>query len=826
MNYDIVIESHQKFIDDILNNHYGESKHFFEWVDSRSLSSKRFKKRILVVSEYRIFSIKIGKMSTSLNKNIKYLDISDIIVVEDTIEIRQKATSVAKNGDQTGILIRSQHMDSLQKILKLLREKIRNITHNYPPSQQLKINSPDSYLLPLEPLKVGICDHFIETYKAQSNYRNAAPSSEVIRLVEKYNNDNVIDFDLSKCPGLENKNDLSFSIEIVLLSLSYNCYFNSIIINGSSQKNIIQTAGEVLKTNCFIKKISISGLKEDEQSLAGLGHSLGVNGFNTLQVLDLHSNNINQQSFSVFAEGLEFLQHPLKYLNLSDCNLNSRSIELLFQSLYRNPKMSQHIEYINVSNSKFDEPGSNSLVNWLQKVKDNNSIKYLYLSNCNINLITIGAQLRFFSNIKVLDISNNRLERTEIEELISFIKSSKGLESLDISNCSLNHDYFLYICNTFNKNENIKKFCLNVSNNQIIKNPSTFVSAVEFLNSVHTLNISNIPIGYKTLIRVIDSIRIYCKELNTLILDSTFAGTHTDKEGFDFINEVKQLLDETKGLKGLSMAGGDSFIQLKYLVPLMGYLANSNSTLEQLNISNNHLGDLLAPYLANLFEKNSTLKSIQIDRNNFTINTYQTILLGIQNNHTLVNIPFPTIDFEKILLSLSTPAKKTQLFNILSKIERILEENGQWGVKDPHYCPTPTGSGSTFTIAGGSNNNNPYSSSSRSLEYNKIRSSTGSHSSNTNYQYNQQDQYDYSQQSEGHYDADGQYIPPPPATATTSYEDYDYYNNNYNQSLSVKQNANRATISPTYRAGGSNGLVNAISEINFEDQRKSSIKKI
>ncbi|KAN0029145.1 hypothetical protein ACTFIV_011020 [Dictyostelium citrinum] len=724
MNYEIVLDEHQKFVEENLKNFYGEKKRFLEWMDSRSLTSKRFKKRLIVIGEYRILSVKKGKVSISLNKNIHFYDIADIIVVEDTIEIRQK--QVIK-GDQIGILIKSKQKESLQMILKLLREKIRDITHGFPSTNQLRINANESYLLPIEEKVIGIADNFIETYKAQSSYKNSEPSTEVIRLVEKYVQDCCREFDLSKCPGFEGKSELNFQIDTVISSLNYNGYFNSIIINGNScsgvsgsagvsQRGLIEKVGELLSSNCCVRKISIYNCKDEDQSLLSIGTSLIGNQFNLLQVIDLHSNHINQSTFQTFADGIETMtHHSLRYLNLSDCNLSSRSIEILFNSFCKNSKISTTLEYLNLSGSKFDDVGSSSFTSWLAKIKHDNALKFLYLANCNLNLIVIGAQLRNLPLLRVLDMSNNRLERTEIEELIAFIKNSRALESLAISNCSLNHDYFLYICNTLNKNEYIKYLDLNVSHNQISKSPSIFVSALEFLTMVNSLNLSHIPITYKTLVRVVDSIRIYCKNIRELILDACFPHSNDKShDGIEFINELKQFLRERESLKSLSIGGDNSnFLSPKLVIPLVEYLTNENGTLEQLNIQYSHLGDSVIPYIANLFERNSTLKSLSLDRNSFTINSFQTLLLSLQNNHTLLNIPFPSYDFEKILITLPTSQKKSLLFNLLYRIQSILEENGSWRIHDPHFYPVPTSlnntsgaSGSNLQLLGGNSCSN------------------------------------------------------------------------------------------------------------------------
>eukprot|EP01132_Coremiostelium_polycephalum_P007911 gene7911-9737_t len=669
----------QGFAEDQLKLYHGEQIKFIEWVDSRSLTSKRFKKRIIVLGNYRILSIKKGKLSTSLNKDICIYDIHEIIVVEDTIEIRQKQTN-PKTGDQVGILIRTQK-ETIQTFIQTIREIHRKISHNFPESQQLKLNIPADYLLKLPEKIVGIADGFIEVYKAQCNYRNTPHSTELCRLVEKYVHDGITDFDLSKCPGVEGKSELNFNIETILISLKYNTYFQSISLNSVSQKNIMSAVGDIISTNCYIKKLAISGIT-DEQTYATIGHGMIQNLYNSIQVLDLSHNNIIQSTMGIFCEGLESLRHPLKYINLSHCSLHSRSIEIFFQALSVNTTMSTTIEYINLSHSKFEDIGSSTCSAWITKIKEK-----FYLGSCMLNLLMLGPQLKLLTDLKTLDLGNNRLERAEIDEILSILSTSRGLENFTLNNVNLSTENVLYMCNTISKNIKLKEISLFIPNNSIGKVVNTLVTSFKYLSTLHSLDVSNNGLGFKGLSRLLDALekneRIY-----SLKLDNNFVGPYN--EGIEFINELKSFISKKPSLKKLSIVGGSQTINDKLMGQFLEYLAFKNATLEQLNISSNLLGDQTVPFVADLLEHNPAIKSLEFDRNSFTINAFQSILLSIQNNHSLVNLQFPSHDFERSL-SMLPPHRKPQLFTIFHKIQNILQENGNWVVPDENDYPTPAG---------------------------------------------------------------------------------------------------------------------------------------
>ncbi|EGG19569.1 leucine-rich repeat-containing protein [Cavenderia fasciculata] len=511
------------FANEQLSHSYGDTCRLIEWVDSRSLKSKNIKKRVIVMGTYRILSIKRGKLGLSLNHEIHFYDLNEIVVTEGCVELR------ARNQQRFGIIIRSS-TESLQKLVYHIRNTHRYMTHSFPSElRTLKLNgSAVDTLTPLPEKVIGPADGFSEVYKGLCNYKKSPPSTEVCRLVTRYYADRITDFDLNKCPGIEGKGEMG-------------------------------------------------------------------------------------------------------------------SVEHLFQALENNLVMSSAIEYLNLSTSKFEDVGSSVCGRWIYKVQNNYSLRRLYLSSCQLHLIYLGSYLKQLCDIKTMDLSKNKLEKAEIEEINSLLSRSNGLEVFNLSGCNINNEEY-----SLRRNENIK----------ILK------------------------------------------------LDANFSGS--PNEGIEFISEVKSFLSTKKSLTTLSLAGCQSnHLTQALLKPLFMYLEQEENSLECLNIGSNMLGDLASVDIANMLEKNDRLKSLEVDNNLFTINAYQTIMLALQNNRSLVNFSFPSVDFERAISMLPTN-KKCLLFSVIHKIQAILEENGLWYEHSEHYYPTPTKQ--TFrpvTVHGGVSNSNP-----------------------------------------------------------------------------------------------------------------------
>jgi hypothetical protein len=72
--------------------------------------------------------------------------------------------------------------------------------------------------------------------------------------------------------------------------------------------------------------------------------------------------------------------------------------------------------------------------------------------------VTLGPLLRTFVELRVLDISNNKLDKPEVlAELKTFIECSSDLKELNISGCSLSPEFLEEILTQVWKKKEKKK---------------------------------------------------------------------------------------------------------------------------------------------------------------------------------------------------------------------------------------------------------------------------------------------------------------------------------------------------------------------------------
>ncbi len=74
------------------------------------------------------------------------------------------------------------------------------------------------------PIVFASAHGFLDAYRAYCCYYDCEPSIEFIHHVERTMLQASFELDLTSCPGIEAKSDLSFSLVPVMAALKYNTY--------------------------------------------------------------------------------------------------------------------------------------------------------------------------------------------------------------------------------------------------------------------------------------------------------------------------------------------------------------------------------------------------------------------------------------------------------------------------------------------------------------------------------------------------------------------------------------------------------------------------
>jgi len=116
------------------------------------------------------------------------------------------------------------------------------------------------------------------------------------------------------------------------------------------------------------------------------------------------------------------------------------------------------------------------------------------------------------------------------------------------------------------------------------------------------------------------------------------------------------------------------------LVELLLSLLN-NSSLENLNLTDNQGGDRIAETLSKVFQHNNTLNTVYWDANDTTLAGLKSIKLGLQRNKSITQMPLPLRDISAILKT--TNIDHNQVIQIITEIQNRIYTNAS-------APPTPT----------------------------------------------------------------------------------------------------------------------------------------
>eukprot|EP01132_Coremiostelium_polycephalum_P004896 gene4896-6105_t len=665
-------EIEQKFIEDslgVVGGLFGEEIIHTVWVDanrSPTSAASTFNKRLVVVGRYKVISIKKGAFGKSVELEFHLYNISEITQeTDEIINIRYQNT---ETNEQLGITIKCP-VEKQQHLIRAIRTSYRKITCGFSDQNLFKLNLPESKILEYEtPLVMTPANGFIDSYIAHSYFYKTVSTLDFVRYIEALVQNDTLELDFTQCAGIDPTSELAFNLFTAITSLRHNTYFKSINLSGLPHANIVSAVGMCLETNKSLTKLTLSNLRI-EQSFQPIANGLNKNPDNVIQALDLSKNTISYPVMVTLCDCFSKYSHGLVSLNLSTCDLQPKTVSILFESFERNFGMSLTLKYLNLSNNKFADIGSQSLASWLSKIKGHHSLENLVLSNCALNFTIMGPPLRVV-DIPKLDLSLNRIDRAASKILGSEVMDSvSALRELNLSGCQLYSESLEDIFVSFNRNRKISNFCINLSNNNLGAREATVLSkSISGCRYLQSLDISNNKLNCRSIMELLNSI----KNIDRFNLTDLNIGNNYFTNGPDgdlLCTQISQLITNFPTIRSVNISGG-KYPLGKSLTPLLETLV-TNKSLKELDISDNALTDSMASFIAEMLRNNSTLIYINLDYNHFGVSGWASIAqpLLFDINRTLNHMIF-----SKTLASAYTSTMVTnflhQSFGALSKDKR------------------------------------------------------------------------------------------------------------------------------------------------------------
>eukprot|EP00012_Vannella_robusta_P001461 CAMPEP_0206189116 /NCGR_PEP_ID=MMETSP0166-20121206/3987_1 /ASSEMBLY_ACC=CAM_ASM_000260 /TAXON_ID=95228 /ORGANISM="Vannella robusta, Strain DIVA3 518/3/11/1/6" /LENGTH=703 /DNA_ID=CAMNT_0053604991 /DNA_START=429 /DNA_END=2540 /DNA_ORIENTATION=+ len=529
------------------------------------------------------------------------------------------------------------------KLIKTLREAYYELTAGSPCDINLYV--PEELILDLE------CDieipqsaqRFKILYFALCSFYSITPSSDAVHYIETLFKEENIEVNLQECPGMEAESSF-FDVRPFIQCLGMNTYFRSVIVNDIQDPSVIPELCAMLQKNTSLTRLQISNVTKNTNKLDRLGNAFESTTRNS--IIDIIISNTNlSKAIEALTSAISVFTHGLRILRLSDCSLKAKKLHaLIHDGLMKNYPMALALKEIDLSGNRFDENSSEIFQRFLARIGPHSPLQRLILRDCNISWIHIARSIHLFEHLYELDLSNNALSEADIQLLCTTIERVPSLQKLGLAGCGIKQNSLEALSHSLSASTEISALHYNLANNSMSANCiQALFGPLQRSWMLQTLDLSGCKINDSVCLTLCSAIQATreCK-LEKLILDDAKLDSIllSQRTAHLVAESLCKTLQSKDCIKSLSLSGGFS---VNILLPLFDMLKNIES-LQELNISNNKLGDSGASALASLIRDNRSLTSIICDGNNFSLPGFYAIGLSVKLSETLLHFAIPWND--------------------------------------------------------------------------------------------------------------------------------------------------------------------------------------
>eukprot|EP01114_Cavostelium_apophysatum_P002493 TRINITY_DN12224_c0_g1_i1.p1 TRINITY_DN12224_c0_g1~~TRINITY_DN12224_c0_g1_i1.p1 ORF type:complete len:1028 (-),score=318.37 TRINITY_DN12224_c0_g1_i1:107-3190(-) len=470
VSFSFLTASERQFVKSLLDERHEEAI-FINWVDKKKRN--KVQKRLLIVGMNRILSVKpSGKVAREGHS----LDLVEIKSPDQKeLELVFKNFSIVASTEQSDDIINSIRR-AYEYNFFCLPEQVRFKTDVVPRSRLVDVSIGDEYA----------CGGFVGTYRSFCDYHHIPVHSSLPWDIENlYNNTKILD--LSK---IKEEYDEPLELLPILEALKYNRHFTSLIMKKfkTDKKEVVNALAELLKENVTLTHLTISGLSTFKEGyltiMEGLFNGVGSN----ITYFDFSNTPLEDKGLISFANFVKKHNRQFKTINLDNTYGTSKAYSKVISSLQENPYAGK-LEALFLTNCRLGMEASTTLNLYLSKAASNLQTLSVSATSCTLKVIMEGLTTGKVP-LKVLDISNNRIVKTEDGDAIAdFVSKTSTLKEFNLTNTCPPPEIVTGILVSMNADLNMS---LDLSNNNLGTAGASAISKIAYkLGSISKLNLSD-----------------------------------------------------------------------------------------------------------------------------------------------------------------------------------------------------------------------------------------------------------------------------------------------------------------------------------------------
>lgn len=629
--------------------------------------AEKYEPRIFIISKFRIFLL-MGKTTSSLKieKSFHVLTIKAIHVISDDEVVIHLDDGVHKK--------KMNMKCTVHPAAHLARQLLSAIKHYFPDfgshlNSSIDVNPAILYteFSSFPSASPRPCHSFRRTYAALCDYYDQPYREEVSWDVEKiYTANKLKDLKIDDFSHLLPKDLLP-----IVGVLQYSSYFTGLICDAVRvSSEVIDVVLSVIRKSHNLKKLQLRscGLPKDFVTL--LASALHNNPNACLEHLDISRNPVDdKKGFMILSSVLPRLTQ-LKYVNVAECQLSDKSINLLCTGLYNGMTSCksggmQLTELILSTNPIKDD--ISSIINLVSICT---SLRVLDLSDTGIHLDKLWNSLKFGGlQIEKLLLSGCTLggKKSEgIQTAKEYFSMAVNLTHISLNNTSMPSEYLKAVLLGLASNQQLQPFRLDLDAT-CEKGSANVLDACIGGVRCETLSLRDNNLDgdlqgvLQSLMMVTCLRRLDIGGANMNQLKKNNKQAHVINK---ILLDVVKLYSEEGCLEELNLSECRLGAYLSVLLNTLG----ATTTLKSLDISGNEIGNFGARILSKALQVNVSLRSVSIDNNHIGADGFVDLATSMKMNHTLTHFPYPVMDAFDCMQRVERPravAALTQIQNCL-----------------------------------------------------------------------------------------------------------------------------------------------------------------